>query len=65
MHFFITEVCMSSYPGAEFLSDFITEITASYEISGITILLGILSTYNNGFTLQCILFARMLPIEIK
>ena len=44
MHFFITEAGMSSYPGAEFFSDFITEITASCEISGITILLGILST---------------------
>ena len=65
MHVFSTEVGMSSYLRAEFLSGFITKITASCEISGITIRLGRLSIYNNGFTFGVYCFARMLPTDIK
>ena len=63
-HFFITEAGISSYPGAELFIERITEIVYSSDTSGIIILLILLSIYNKGFTLECILLASVLPTEI-
>ena len=49
IHIFITEADMSSYQKREISIDFIMEITASCEISVITMQLTILPTCNNGF----------------
>ena len=61
--FFITEAGISSYPGAELFIERITDYSSS-DTSGI-IILTLLSTYNKGFTLECILLASVLQTEIK
>ena len=64
MHFLAIEVGISSHPALEFLSVEMTCATSTQGTLKITIVLQILSTYDNGF-LDVIFYVNRGPIDTK
>ena len=64
-HCLAIDVSMSSNPGLEFFNDCIICQTSLGDYSDITILFGILLTYDKGLILDVILLANLSPIKTK